>query len=443
MNQLQRISASLLFFGMAILEPLVAQEFHDWPEWRGRGRDGTWNESGLVETFDAASLETLWRQPISSGYSGPTVANGLVYVMDRVAKGENQTERVLCFNAETGEPKWQHEYDAVYAVGYVAGPRASVTIVDGRAYSIGTMGHAHCFDATTGDVIWAKDLNKDYKISESKRMPIWGIASSPLIYENTVILQIGGAEGACIVGIEKDSGAEIWRALDDRAQYSSPVLCKQNANDVVVCWTGDSVAGIDPKSGKVFWRYEFTPRNMPIGIATPLIRDNQIFVTSFYDGSLMLRMNSDAMTVSLVWQAIGENERMTKALHSIISTPVWIGDHIYGVDSYGEFRCLKASNGSRVWEDDSAVPRSRWGTVHFVQHGQQTWMFNERGELLLGELSAAGFKEISRAKLIEPTTDQLRERNGVCWSHPAYANRCVFLRNDKEILCVSLAERDE
>ena len=154
----------------------------------------------------------------------------------------------------------------------------------------------------------------------------------------------------------------------------------------------------------------------------------------------MLEMSTTEMSASEVWRASGPNERTTKAIHSIISTPVWIDDHIYGVDSYGEFRCLQASDGSRVWEDETAVPKSRWSTIHFVQNDDQTWMFNERGELLLGELSPDGYKELSRAKIIDPTTEQLRQRNGVCWSHPAFASRCVFVRNDNEIVCVSLAE---
>ena len=421
----------------------LAQEVHDWAQWRGDGRDGDWNETGIVTTFGGDSLKTIWRQPISSGYSGPTVADGLCYVMDRVVSETDETdqdERILCFDAATGEPKWQQQYDAPYVgVGYVAGPRASVTVVDGRAFAIGTMGHAHCLNAVTGEIIWARDLNVDYEISASKRMPIWGIAGSPLVYEDKVILHIGGNDGACLVALSVDNGKEAWRTLDDRAQYSSPILVQQNGNDVIVCWTGDSVAGVNPTDGSVYWRHEFTPRQMPIGVATPVVHDNQIFLTSFYDGSLMLKMAEDKMAVSEVWKTIGSSENETDALHSIISTPVWIDDHIYGVDSYGEFRCLAASDGSRVWEDQTAVPKSRWSTIHFVQNGKQTWMFNERGELIIGELSPSKFREISRAKLIEPTTDQLRQRNGVCWSHPAFANRCIFLRNDKEIICVNLA----
>lgn len=420
---------------------LLLQGSQDWTQWRGNDRDGTWSETGLVTEFEEGTLETRWSQPVSAGYSGPTVADGCVYLMDRRTENGQQTERILCFDADRGEPLWQHEYQADYAnVGYGAGPRASVTIEDGIAYSLGTMGHACCLNAKTGDVIWQRDLDQDYRVSETRRMPIWGISGSPLIYQDKLILHIGGADGACIVALNKQTGKEVWRALDDRAQYSSPILVKQNGRDVVVCWTGDSVAGINPESGAVYWRFPFSPSRMPIGVATPLVQGNRLFFTSFYDGALMLEMDSPEMTVSEVWRASGPNERRTKALHSIISTPLWLGDYIYGVDSYGELRCLAASDGKRIWEDQSAVPKSRWSTIHFVQNQDRTWMFNERGELILAELTPEGFGEISRAKIIEPTTEQLRQRNGVCWSHPAFADRCIFVRNDQELKCVSLSQ---
>ena len=420
---------------------LCLQGAQDWAQWRGNDRDGTWSETGLVAEFDQESLKTRWSQPVSAGYSGPTVADGRVYLMDRRTENGQQTERVLCFDSNRGDPIWQHEYQADYAnVGYGAGPRASVTIEDGIAYSLGTMGNVCCLDAKTGDVIWQRDLDRDYRVSETRRMPIWGISGSPLIYRENVILHVGGADGACVVALNKRTGEEVWRALDDRAQYSSPILVKQNGKDVVVCWTGDSVAGINPETGKVYWRFPFLPSRMPIGVATPVVQGNRLFFTSFYDGALMLEMDSPEMTVSEVWRASGPNERRTKALHSIISTPVWLGDYIYGVDSYGELRCLSASDGERVWEDLSAVPRSRWSTIHFVQNKNLTWMFNERGELILAKLTPEEFVEISRVQIIEPTTEQLRQRNGVCWSHPAFADRCIFVRNDQELKCISLAE---
>jgi hypothetical protein len=123
----------------------------------------------------------------------------------------------------------------------------------------------------------------------------------------------------------------------------------------------------------------------------------------------------------------------------MISTPYMQGDYVYGVDSYGELRCLDGRTGDRIWEDRTATPRARWSNIHMVRNGERMWMFNERGELIIATLSPRGFHEISRAKLIEPTTGQLRQRGGVCWSHPAYANRHVIARNDRELVCANLA----
>ncbi len=430
----------ILLFGICQIQGPARGD--DWRQWRGEHRDGTWYESGIVGQFTADSLPTLWKQEIGPGYSGPTVADGRVFVMDRLSRPD-QMERILCFDAVDGKPLWDYSWDAPYVqVGYVAGPRASVTIAGNRAWALGTMGHLHCLDVADGTVIWQRDLNRDYQLVEKQRMPIWGIAASPLVYGDLVILHIGGFDGACIVALDKATGEERWRALDERAQYSSPVITQQNGQDILVCWTGDSISGLDPGKGTVLWSYPYTPKRMPIGIATPVVHDHHIFVTSFYDGSIMLRMAPDRFAIEKVWSAVGPNEKATEALQSLISTPVWIGDYIYGADSFGQLRCLRASDGQRIWEDESAVPPARWSTIHFVQNRDTTWMFNERGELILGRLTPSGFAEISRAKIIEPTREQLRQRDGVCWSHPAYANRCVFVRNDREIICISLAGQD-
>ena len=407
----------------------------DWPQWRGPSRDGVWTESGIVEKFPSSKLEAVWRAPIHAGYSGPTVADGRVYVSDRLVEGREQKERVLCFDEKTGKEIWKLEYDCTYTISYEAGPRACITVNGGRAYALGAMGHMHCLDAASGDVIWKRDLGEDLEI----QMPIWGISAAPLIYKDLAILQIGG-KGACVAALDCQTGKTAWTALDDRASYSAPVLAKQAGEDVVVVWTGDSVSGLAPLNGQVHWRIPFPPSRMPIGIATPVLHDNQLYVTSFYDGSLMLKLSSDSATATKVWQERGPSERDTRALHSIISTPIRLGDYIYGVDSYGELRCLEASTGKRIWEDLSAVPKIRWGTIHFVQNGERTFMFNDRGELLIGQLSPGGFKEIDRTKLIDPTKAQLNRRDGVCWSHPAYANKHIFVRNDKEIACFSLAK---
>jgi outer membrane protein assembly factor BamB len=298
------------------------------------------------------------------------------------------------------------------------------------------MGHLVCLDASTGSILWKHDLNQEYQI----RMPAWGIASTPLIFENKIIIQIGGSNGATVLALDKNTGKEIWRSMDEEISYSAPILIQQAGKPVVVVWTAENLNGMDPKTGKVYWKIPFR-LGMGMGIATPVLYKEYLFVSSFYSGSLLVKLSQETTTAKKIWLRAGESERKTDALHCVINTPLIKDGFIYGVDSYGEMRCLRLETGDRLWEDLSAVKKDRWANIHFIRNGQQTWMFNEHGELLISELSPKGLTIISRATLIEPTTGQLNRRGtGVAWSHPAFANRSVYARNDKELICAYLGE---
>jgi len=416
---------------------VIAEE---WPQWRGPNRDGVWKESGIVQDF-VKPLPVIWRIQISGGYCGPTVAGGRVYLMDRIKKPDSQ-ERVLCFNAHTGKTIWSYPYPCEYRnVQYTTGPRASVTINEDRAYALGTMGHFHCLDAKTGEMIWKKDLKKEYDI----RMPLWGISSAPLIEKHLVILHIGGRKNACLLALDKNTGKEVWRNLEEKASYAAPILIDQAHKRVVVCWTSQRLAGLDAMTGKICWQHPMPPsRRFAIGIATPVFYQNYIFVSSFYDGSLLVKVSQNELTSQKIWRRLGPNEKATDSLHCCISTPLLLGDYIYGVDSYGQFRCLNLLTGDRIWESDKPTPPARWSNVHMVRNGERIWMFNERGELIISKLSPQGYHEISRTKIIKPTLGQLNQKNrgGVCWSHPAYAYKRIYIRNDEELLCLDLSQKE-
>lgn len=423
---------------VAVLVPLIASgtcSADDWPQWRGMNRDGRWNESGIRDELPEGQLPIDWSVEIGPGYSGPTVSNGRVYVMDRQADGQAANERILCVDSATGKSIWNHTYPADYRISYTAGPRASVTIHDGKAYAVGAMGHFHCLDAKSGVVLWSRDLQSEYNI----KMPIWGIAASPFIYDDMVIQQVSG-EGACMVALNRLDGKEVWRSLSDRAGYSSPILIKQAGKDILVCWTGDSLSGLDPLTGRVYWGHSFPPKNMPIGVGDPILDGEKLFVSSFYDGSLMVSVPKDKLESNVIWKEVGRDEQHTKALHAMIGTCIMQDDLVYGADSYGELRCLEAQTGKRLWEDLTAVPKARWATIHMVRQADRVWMFNERGELLIAKLSRQGLTIVDRCKLIEPTKVQLDQRGGVCWSHPAYAEKSVFARNDRQLVRASLAK---
>ncbi len=414
----------------------------DWPEYRGPDRAGLWNQDGLVEDFGGKEeLEPAWSAPVGAGYSGPTVSSGAVYLMDRGPAGtKEQIERILCFDQKNGEPLWVHSYPANYGqVGYGYGPRASVTIKDGKAWALGTVGHLHCLDAETGKVIWAQDTGSLYDID----MPIWGLTNSPLVEGDNVIVQLGAmADKACVVAFNKNTGKEVWRAFSDKASYVSPIMIEQAGQRVLVVWTGFRIAGMNPSDGTVHWEIPTKPNKMPINVPGPALNEDgtKMFLSVFYDGSRLIELNQAKLEAKELWHRQGINERKTDALHNMISPPYYYKDHIYGIDSYGQMRCLDPKKGDRVWESAEATPEGRWSTAFMVRNGDKTWMLNERGELIIAKLTPEGYSEIDRTKIIEPTTPLKQRREGtVLWSHPAFAGTQVFARSDKELVCVELA----
>jgi outer membrane protein assembly factor BamB len=424
----------------------VSLRADDWPQWLGPQRDGVWRETGILEKFPTDGLKVRWRAPIGGGYTGPAVANGRVYVMDRqLAQGASNpsnafsrgeipgTERVLCLNEADGKVLWKHEYDSAYTVSYAAGPRVTPVVHDAKVYTLGTEGHLLCLDAGKGNVLWSHELTKDY----NTKTPMWGFAGHPLIDGKKLICLVGGA-GSVVVAFDKETGKELWRALEAKEPgYCPPMIYEFAGKRQLIVWHPESVNALDPDTGKVFWTYPHTAVRSGMTIPSPRKAGNMLFLTSFYNGSLMLRVDSD--NPSLVWQSKKISETDTDGLHSVMSTPVLENGFIYGSCSYGQFRCLKADTGERLWEtfEPTTGKSERWGNAFIVKNGDRYFLFNEKGDLIIAKLTPEKYEEVSRMHLLEPTNND--PRHPVVWSHPAFANRNVYARNDREIVCVSLA----
>ncbi len=422
-----------LFVCLLLPSLLLGQEKfsnNDWPQWRGPDRLGVWHNGPEVDVLSPNMIKQLWSVEVGPGYNGPTVSDGRVYVMDFIGG----SERVLCFNAEDGAELWSYSYPVSYSVGYPTGPRASVLIWEGRAYSWGTMGHLFCFDAATGEILWKINALESYDI----RLPVWGLASNLLMVGDQLIVQLGGESGACLVAFQKDTGKEVWRALEDEASYSAPILINQAGKEVVICWTGESITGLNPFDGKVYWSIPFQPGNMIMNIADPVYEAPYLFLSGFFDGSYLVKLDQETTSARLVYHRHGPDEKKTEALHCCISTPQIRNGYVYGVGSYGETRCLDLLTGERIWEDLSLVPKARWANVHLVQQGEKSWGFNELGELLLGQFTPEGYKDLGRVKLIDPVRISPNPRNGVCWAHPAFSGHRVFIRSDEQLVCVQI-----
>lgn len=422
-------SFRLPFVGLLVLISTAIAD--DWPQWGGPKRDIVWRESGIVEKFETAGLlPRKWSVAIEHGYSGPAVANGRVFITDRQPKQRN--ERVLCLDAETGDLIWKHEHPVRYTISYDAGPRTTPVIHEGLVYTIGAMGHMFCFDADTGAIVWQKNFKTDF----GTKFPTWGMAASPLVDGDQLITLVGGPD-ALIVSFDLKTGEERWRALDDPGVgYCPPVIYEFGGRRQLIIWHPTAVTSLDPATGKQIWNVPFPVR---AGLTVPMPRKigEQLFVTAFYNGPMLLNVKADSAEVA--WKGRSNNERRTDGLHSIMPTPVVTKENIFGVCSYGELRGLNTETGKRLWETRQATGQGRWWNAFIIPHEDRYFLHNEQGDLIIAEMSSSGYNEISRAKLVAPTRKVGRRMT--IWSHPAFAMKSVFARNDKEIVRVDLSAK--
>ena len=440
-------SFSLGVFGAGILggNTLFAD---DWPQWLGPQRDAVWRESGIIARFPTNGPPVRWRASIGGGYAGPVVANGRVYVADRrLAQGTSNPadpfdrgvirggERVLCLSEADGQVLWKYEYECPYTISYPAGPRVAPLVSQGKVYTLGAEGNLFCLDATDGKVLWSHEFKKDYGI----KAPMWGFAGHPLLDGNRLICLVGGA-GSTAVAFDKDTGKELWRALSaEEPGYSSPVIYEAGGTRQLILWHPEAANALDPETGAVYWSVPFKSR-AGMTLATPRKLGDQLFFTAFYSGSLMLRLDSAKPAAAVAWRTLKVNEKDTTHLNAVMCTPFLEDGYIYGVCSYGQLRCLKMETGERVWETFQATTSGeavRWANAFIVKNGDRFFLFNEKGDLIIAKLSPRGYEEISRAHLLEPTNKDCGRF--VVWSHPAFANRHVYARNDREIICADLA----
>ncbi len=415
----------------------------DWPEWRGRGRQGMWLETGIIQRIPTGGLKVKWRVPVGPGYSGPAIARGRVFLLDhKRTTGSRVSERVVCLDEGTGKVLWTRNWETDYrGLDYPNGPRATPTVDDDRVYVLGAMGSLRCLRTADGSEVWSSDFVRDFGAS----VPAWGMSSAPVIVGAKLIAIAGGKGNAKVVAFDKHTGKEIWRALSsDNSEpgYSQPIYI-QNGKSQLVVWHATALESLDPETGAVLWSQPFrVTMNTPI--ATPAWNAPHLLVSGFFDGARMMKLETSG-DARLLWASQGGNEIKSDKLHALMSQPLIDGDYIYGICSYGQLRCLRRTTGERVWETQAVtVEKARNATAWMVRNQDRTFILNDRGELILAKLGPSGYAEIGRTKVMKPTSPPgaRRELGAVIWSHPAFANRHMVIRNDEEVIRVSLDESE-
>ena len=390
------LSVSLLA-GLLALTAATGLSAKDWPQWRGEERRGVWTETGILEAFPDTGLTVKWRAPVNGGYAGPAVADGRVFVLDYVEtepRTMDGTERLLALDEETGEVLWSHEWTTTYRMlmfTYATGPRATPTVDGDRVYVTGSTGRILCLEAATGDVVWEKDTVAEYDTS----IPIWGTSSAPLVDGDRVIFLVGGEPDALVMAFDKHTGDEVWRALETRTEmgYNQPLIIEAGGVRQLIVWHPRGLSSLDPETGEVYWEEPFEGRaNMTV--ADAVHAGNRLFISGFYSGSMMMRLDLDRPAATAVWKDgssrvldNGIEVAEETGLHSVMTTPLVVGDYIYGIGSHGQVRGLLAATGERVWEAEGLTNRNRWGSAYLVRHEDRYFVYNENGDLVIATFS--------------------------------------------------------
>ena len=421
----------------------------DWPQWMGPERDGVWREGGVAESFPKDGPRIVWRTPAGAGYAGPAVSDGRVFLMEREARPTSDTssglpgvERLRALDAATGRTLWSKEWEATYLIDYATGPRATPTVHDGLVYALGAEGKLVCVRVADGSTVWERELKADFQCTS----PTWGFAGHPLVWNDLLLCLVGG-QGTTAVALDRRTGAEKWRALSSsQAGYCPPTLVRNGSRDEVIYWHGEAINSLDPATGKVHWTMPKSTR-FGVSMAMPRQSGREVLVSAFWWGSRMLRLRDDQSEPEIVWETERESDTRTEHLNALMCTPVVHDGFIYGVCSYGQLRCLEWKSGQRRWETFAATTGGgevRWGTAFLTrlagpgEDGNRFVIFNEKGELILARLTPEAYAETGRAAIVKPDCPAVKDRP-VVWTHPAYAGRRAFVKNNAEIVCVDLA----
>lgn len=413
----------------------------DWPRWRGPRGDGTWQAPPLAETWPDGSPDggpkQLWRQPIGGGYAGVSVVGNRVVTMDRQTE-PNEVERIVCLDADTGRELWAHAYAVEYGkLDYGNGPRAAPTIFDGRVYTLGALGHVCCVEFDTGRLLWSVDTVKEHKAV----IPTWGLAASPVIDGDRVIVHVGAKRGGCLLALDRGNGRVVWRGGDDPAGYCTPIFIEHAGKRQLICWTPEHIVGHDPADGAVLWKVPYKV-NLGVSIATPIFHEGLVFVAGYWDGSKAIRLGDDPRDAELAWED-------SRDLRGLMSQPIYDRGRAYLLDKAKGLTCFELSSGKKLWDDGHRMtPRGRNPQASLVwldasdaapksenqkkgnddSQARRAIILNSEGDLILARLGAGGYEETARANII-----------GKTWAHPAYAGKRCYARSDTEIVAVELA----
>jgi outer membrane protein assembly factor BamB len=385
----------------------------DWPQFLGPNRDGVAADP-VAGTFPAGGPKVVWSAKVGQGFSGPVVAGGSVVIFHRV--GNDAVVR--CLDAATGTEKWASKYPTDYRddFGFDEGPRATPAISGGRVYTFGAEGMLACWNLADGAKAWSVDTRAQFHADKG----FFGVACSPLVEGDLVVLNVGGKGGAGVVAFDRGDGRVRWKATGDEAGYASPVAATLGGRRYVLSFNRAGLAGIDPPTGAVKFSFPWRSRShASVNAATPLVVGDDVFLSASYGtGAVLLHVGADGKPGE-VWSG-------DESLSNHYATSVYRDGMLYGFDGRQEMtprlRCVEWKTGKVRWTQED------FGAGTLMRAGDRLVILTEKGELVIAPATPEGFRPVARARVLKST----------CRAHAALAGGMLYARDQETLLCVDL-----
>ena len=403
----------ITLLGVAVLLAGCGGVGAEWPQWQGPTRDNISQETGWLKNWPEGGPDIVWRIPIGEGYSGISIVDGRIYTMH--SAGED--EFAVCLDASDGAEIWRSRTDDNYQSGEGSGPRSTPAVDGDKVYVLSAKGKLYCLDASNGEKVWGHDFVTEFESG----MPGFGFSTSPIIEGDSLLIEAGGKNGKSIVAFDKGTGAVLWTSHTDGAGYSSPIVIDSNGVRQAIFLTGKSLVSVSPADGTIYWKHVPWPTGNDINAAVPiLLPGDRIFVSAAYDkGSVLLQMKSDGdeMSVEELW-------RSHDVMENWMSSSVLLGEYLYGFDE-SILKCIEASTGEQKW----AHRGFDRGTL-LLADGHLI-ILGEGGNLGIAEANPSEYKGVAETQLLE----------GRCFTPPTFVGGKLYLRNQKELVCVDLSAK--
>jgi outer membrane protein assembly factor BamB len=383
-----------------------------WTDFRGPRRDGVYREQPVLTTWPAGGLTPLWKQPVGGGYAAFVTANGRAFTIEQ----RGREEVVAAYDVATGRELWTQGWPGIFQESMGGdGPRATPTWSAGLVYALGARGELRCLDETTGRVVWRTNILEDSGAANLD----WGMAASPLVVNDAVVVLPGGPNGQSIVAYDRRTGARLWSTQDDRAAYASPMRATIADRDQLLILSAERLMGLTTDGREVLWSYPWVT-NAGINVSQPLvIGDNRVFISSGYGvGAAVIEVAAEAagMRVREVW-------RNTRMKNKFTSSVLHDG-FIYGLDE-AILACVDAATGELRWKG------GRYGYGQIVLAGDRIIVLTEDGDLVLVAATPARHQELASFPAL----------GGKTWNHLAIDDGRLLVRNLSEMAAFDLLIR--